>query len=81
MTYFINILLAIDQLGCTLVGGYPDETLSSYAHRLRKQGKPAGVFANWIDWAAKAIFNQDDHCLKAYQSERLRVQLPPELRD
>jgi len=80
LQYFINILLALDQLGCTLIGGFPDETMSSYAYRIRKQGKPFGFFADWIDWGAKTIFRQDDHCLKAYQSERKRLQEPPELR-
>lgn len=27
--YLFNILIALDQLGNTLAGGYPDETMSS----------------------------------------------------
>jgi hypothetical protein len=67
MTYLTNILVAVDQLANTLLGGKPDETLSAYAHR--KQ-----------DWRRKAInalfFWQDDHCKLAYESERLRRHLP-----
>jgi hypothetical protein len=63
----------------TIVGGYPDESLSSYAYRLDKQGKPWGRF--WrpiIDglfwWQSKP------HCAEAYIEERLRYQMPPVLR-
>ena len=77
--YIINILIAIDQLGTTLVGGYPDETLSSYAYRLLQQGKPGGkIFVPIIN---RIFFWQRDHCKGAYEEERLRLQFPPILRD
>lgn len=78
--YLLNILIAIDQLGTALVGGFPDETLSSYAYRMRLEHKPSGMFADWIDAVALAVFGQHDHCRKAYQYERTRAQTPPELR-
>lgn len=34
--YFWNILVSLDQLGNTLLGGDPDETLSSRAYKLDK---------------------------------------------
>lgn len=80
MAYVMNVLIAIDQVFCTLVGGYPDETLSSYAYRLRLKGKFFGFFADVIDWGALKLFKQTNHCLKAYLSERERLQLPPDLR-
>lgn len=76
--YFYNIALGLDQLGTTLLGGYPDETMSSYAHRLRAQGKRFGFTANLID---KLFFWQKDHCRMAYESERVRRHMPPLLRD
>lgn len=77
MSYPIRILLSLDQLICALLGGWPDESLSSYAWRLEKQGKPMGFTRRVID----AIFFWDpDHCRKAMESERARVQVPPELR-
>jgi hypothetical protein len=32
--YLLNILLAIDRVGNALIGGYPDETISSHAGKL-----------------------------------------------
>lgn len=78
--YLTNILIALDQLGTTLLGGFPDETMSSYAYRMRLQDKPFGVCADVIDWLASALFKQDDHCHKAYLEERQRVQEPPDCR-
>ena len=79
--YLIQVLIALDQFGTALVGGYADETLSSYAWRLEQKGKWAGrVWRPTIDWLALKLFGQADHCLMAYQEERIRAQLPPELR-
>ena len=80
MAYVMNILIAIDQVGTAIVGGFPDETMSSYAYRMRLQQKPAGFLANWIDAGAKAIFGQLDHCHKAYLYSQARTGFPPELR-
>ena len=77
MRYLLNILIALDQLGTTLVGGWPDETLSSYAHRLHTQGKPFGFIRGVIN---ALFFWQEDHCQWAYDDEKFRRQMPPELR-
>lgn len=70
----IQIAIAIDQLANTLLGGAADETLSARAHRMRVKGhRYWGWTAGFID----ALFFWDKrHCLKAYQSERARHQLP-----
>lgn len=79
--YLINILIAIDQLATTLVGGFPDETLSSYAYRLDRQGKPGGkIFRPFIDWLFSWQDYPDGHCKASYDEERFRLQMPPELR-
>lgn len=76
--YLINILIGLDQLATTIVGGYPDESLSSYAFRLERQGKVGGrIFRPMIDWL---FFWQENHCFLAYEEERLRWQFPAELR-
>lgn len=77
MQYFINILIAIDQLVTAILGGWPDETLSSYAWRLEQQGKPFGFTRRLIDWI---FFWDEDHCHKAMVAERKRLQMPPDLR-
>lgn len=79
--YFLHIIIAGDQFISTLFGGFPDETISSYAYRLDNHGKPAGkILRPFIDWLALKLAKQTDHCFKAYQEERVRGQMPPELR-
>ena len=72
----LQVLIAIDQLFNTLIGGYADETISSYAHRKRLKGKP---------WLARLIdaffFWQPNHCQQAFQSELDRAHLPPSVRE
>lgn len=77
ITYLRNVLIALDQLGTALLGGYPDETLSSYAWRLERQGKPFGFMRKVID---ALFFWQDNHCYRSMLAERQRLQVPPELR-
>lgn len=71
------ILIAVDQLVNTLLGGWPDETMSSRAYRLGVEGTtwPMRV----ID-AVAGCFGDKDHCERSFDSERVGRQLPPELR-
>lgn len=79
--YILHILIAIDQLATALIGGFPDETLSSYAWRMEQQGKPWGrITRPLIDWLALTLFGDEDHCARSTASERARAQEPPELR-
>ena len=66
-----QILIAIDQLANTLLGGMADETLSARAWRTQSA----------IHKAIDAIFFFDRqgpkrHCQLSYESELLRLQLP-----
>jgi hypothetical protein len=79
--WLLQVLIALDQLGTALVGGWADETMSSYSWRMERAGKPWGRF--WrpvVDWLALRVFGQSQHCLKAYMQERTRGQMPPEFR-
>jgi hypothetical protein len=79
--YFLHLLIAVDQLGTTLIGGYPDETLSSYAYRMDLKGTRWGRF--WrpvIDWVFTWQGIEGGHCKAAWMEERARYQEPPELR-
>lgn len=72
----LQILIALDQLINTLIGGYADETLSSRAHRRRLRGKGG------VAWVIDHIFFwQDEHCKASYESELERTQLPVEFRE
>jgi hypothetical protein len=76
MSYLKNVLIAIDQLINTLIGGYPDETLSSHAYRMDMKGIRK--------WPRKLIdtllFFDKNHCEDSFTSERIGRQLPPECR-
>ena len=76
-TYIINVLIALDQLVNALVGGWPDETLSSYSYRIHRDGKPWGFLMKVID---RLFWWQPNHCYTAYLLEQSRRQFPPELR-
>ena len=66
-----QILIAIDQLANTFLGGMADETISARVHR-----------SGWvrtervIDW----LFREPGHCRNAYTSELLRAHFPKSYR-
>lgn len=78
MTRIKAILIAIDQLVNTLIGGWPDETISARCWRNRQQ-QPWRALRVMVDWLFK-LLGDVDHCREAYRSERIGKQLPPELR-
>ena len=78
--YLWNLLIALDQLGNTLLAGYPDETLSARTYRKAKAGQ-------WF-WRAlrRAIdlafrWESKSHCAESYESENTGTQGPKEYRD
>ena len=77
MTYGKKLLVALDQLANTVLGGWPDETFSSRAWRWEADGKRA--------WPRKLIdrlfFWEKDHCRQSYESEVTRKQCPMEFRN
>lgn len=74
----LQIAVAVDQLGNTLLGGWADETISARAWRQRHKRRWL-VAMRVIDGIAR-LFGQRDHCRKAHESELLRRQSPPESR-
>jgi hypothetical protein len=59
--YLFNLLIALDQFGNTLMGGYPDETISSRAGKLAKRNRTAY-------WLCRALHLLDpNHCRKAIE--------------
>lgn len=68
--YLMQVAIAVDQLGNAVAGGWADETWSSRCWRERRRC--------WI--ALLDLIFGVGHCRKAYDSERERLQLPPELR-
>ena len=77
--YFWNLLIAIDQLLNVLVcNGEPDETMSSAAFRMHRDGRPAGFLKPLID---TLFFFDPNHCQESYFAEKRRQQLAPEFRE
>ena len=73
MSYWLSLLIALDQLANAILAGSPDETLSSRAYRADRDGKVFGkVFRPLIDMM---FFWQDRHCYDAYLAEIERRQL------
>ena len=76
MTYGKKVFIGIDQLINTLIGGWPDETLSSVSWRWYRDGK-----RKWPKILIDGLFFwQKDHCYESYLSEQRRTQLAPEFR-
>lgn len=71
-----QVLIAVDQLGNALLGGWADETISSRCWRLRAR-QPYTFFRAVIDGF---FFWQAEHCRQSFEAERQRLQSPPEER-
>ena len=77
-----QLAIAIDQLLNVLIGfvsnrqAWADETMSAHATRMELE--------HGRSWARKLIdgilFFDKDHCKESYESEILRRQLPPSMR-
>lgn len=71
MKRYGQILISIDQLMNTLLGGWADESYSARSYRERRKHP----------WRVRIIdglfFFQKDHCLKSYSNEKRRLQSPP----
>jgi hypothetical protein len=69
--YIFNILISIDQLCNTILGGDPDETMSSrMGKHLAKHDCP---FCNFMCRILNLI--QKDHCIKAIESDEGKDQV------
>lgn len=69
-----NLLIGIDQLGNTLLGGAPDETISARAGR----GKTKHWYWRWLAHGLDKI--DPHHTNDAVRSEQERIHLPSEYR-
>lgn len=63
--YLINILISIDQLANTLLGGHPDETISSRAGKYARRG------SGWFPCQLCKLLNlfQKDHCIRSIEED------------
>lgn len=76
--YFRNVLIGLDQLINTVVGGWPDETLSARCGRLGHR-YPYKFWKALID-AIFLPFQGPNHCENAHRKEMTRYHFPPSMR-
>jgi hypothetical protein len=73
MSGVLQVLIAMDQVANTLIGGMADETLSARAWRLRRESRAWARAVTVID----ALFWwQPGHCADAFYAEIERRQAP-----
>lgn len=80
MHYVRQVAIAIDQLINTALGGWADETLSSRIWREAKRQPPQRSWRVLYRAVNGLFFWQRNHCRSAYERERGRWHLPPDLR-
>lgn len=66
--YIKHLLVGLDQLANAVIGGWPDESISSRAYRNRKLGGWKLAYRS----INKVFFWQADHCHGAYVAETQR---------
>jgi hypothetical protein len=77
-TYFINLLIALDQLANAVYGGYPDETLSARSYREKRWSM--GIIDLLFFWQTDGA-GKRNHCEQCYKYEKERMDLAPEYRN
>jgi len=66
--YVVNLLISIDQFFNTLLGGYPDETISSRAGKwVRANSQAKGGVWYWLCRCLHMI--DPNHCLDAIEDD------------
>lgn len=73
-----QVLIAIDQLINTLLGGWADETLSARIYRNTNKSWWWNTLHKVVD---TIFFWQDNHCYVSYLNENARTQLPKTYRN
>lgn len=66
--YLLNILIAFDRMINAIIGGDPDETLSSVAYRKNRDKTGYKFTMPFINF----LFANEDHCKNAYDFDRDR---------
>lgn len=74
--YIWNILISGDQVINVILGGNPDETLSSRSYRSESNKKLFGIIFRPLIDGLFLFLGQHDHCYMAYIFELERKHLP-----
>ena len=69
--YFLNVLISIDQLGNTFLGGDPDETISSRLGKMKKRNNGTipwkRPLSKIVDWGLDKI--DPNHSIDAIEKD------------
>lgn len=60
--YFLNILIGFDQTGNAILGGNPDETISSRVGKAAMQGKRRAIVIEALINLLFSLVGQRNHC-------------------
>lgn len=71
-----RVILALDYLLNTLLGGWHDEWVSTRAHRMQHQSRTWALVRRVID-AVFSLAGQEQHCMWSYVSDQMHRALPP----
>lgn len=66
-SYIRRVLIAIDQLFNTVLGGDPDETISSRLGKAARTGSTKAKVACWL--IGKVFFHNTRHCSEAIEED------------
>ena len=69
-------MIALDQLGNSILGGYPDETISARLWRNRERHHFVNTARQTVDALFYIGFGQVDHCQHAHEWEVSRGDSP-----
>lgn len=69
-------LIAFDQLGNALLGGFPDETISARLWRNKHKHLFIETLSLMVDLFFELLTGEKDHCKNAYEWERYCGDLP-----
>lgn len=72
LQYIRRVLIGFDQFCNSILGGYPDETISARLWRTRNQS----ILIDWCRVLVDTIFGNPNHCKNAYDWEISRGDLP-----
>lgn len=70
--------MAIDQFASTILCGHPDDTISQRLGRAKLAGKNGFIVIysiKLVDWLAKVIVNEDDHCVNSLKGKSMAREL------
>lgn len=74
--YLRHNLIALDQLGNALLGGFPDETISARLWRNKHKHHFIRTLSLIVDLFFELLTGEKDHCKNAYEWELKKGDLP-----